>query len=154
MAQNTRRGRRSDFNDRRQADDLTWQALWKKNKRPKLGNVRRTENIHLLNRSRRAQIGCDWGGTFVRPSSERKKLSRIFSQSASRVISPASLRPFEIDAPVTPCIASTRAKNRLTFRVTPQKTTMSTPKTKRKPSSRTNDHRDNFVVKTIHVDHR
>ena len=36
-----------------------------------------------------------------------KKLSRIFSQSASRVISPASLRSLEIDAPVTPCIAGT-----------------------------------------------
>ena len=83
-----------------------------------------------------------------------KKLSRIFSQSASRVISPASLRSFEIDAPVTPCIACTRARNRLTFRATPQKTTMSTPKTKRKPSSRTNDHSDNFMAKTIHLDHR
>ena len=70
-----------------------------------------------------------------------KKLSRIFSQSASRVISPASLRSFEIDAPVTPCIAGTWAKNRLTFRATPQKTTMSTEHTKNQKKTTQPDER-------------
>ena len=61
-----------------------------------------------FNSSRFGALGA-FGGVplFVRHP-KGKKLSRIFSQSASRVISPASLRSFEIDAPVTPCISGTK----------------------------------------------